>query len=539
VKKPLTVHPLLFAMFPILFLFSRNMAQFSLGVVFLPLVVVALAALGLYMLLRRFLANEKKAALIVTTGLFLFFSFGHIRELMWHFSFTIASFRFGPTKILYISYFILCCTVMLAVARTRRPLIVATKALSAAGGCLVALSVLQIGVWEAKQFAYGRCRNAEDIGSPAQNSKQQGQLPDIYYIIPDEYVRHDVLAERYGYDNTEFLDYLRSKGFYVAERSMSNYTQTALSIPSSMNMNFVPNLLPKLEPQSTNLRPLGDLFRRNKVCRFLRDNGYRIVAFASGYSLTELKNADTFITCGWALDQFQNAVIDQTPMSMIARLAVPSVSHRSRVLYIFDNLKKVRSIEGPKFVFAHILCPHEPYVFARDGSPGPQRAFGLHYGLTTGNDLTGKARIQAYTNQLVFVNRKLEELIDALLSDPSYQPIIVIQSDHGERSVTLDVKDPDVSARMSLAILNAYYFPDGRYDLLSPDITPVNTFRAVFNTYLGGKFDMLENASFVNPANRPYNLKEYRAKDACPMSVSTEDQTRALDQYPQGDRREQ
>ena len=33
-----------------------------------------------------------------------------------------------------------------------------------------------------------------------------------------------------------------------------------------------------------------------------------------------------------------------------------------------DNLDEVTSIASPKYVYAHLGAPHEPYVFAADGS---------------------------------------------------------------------------------------------------------------------------------------------------------------------------
>ena len=63
--------------------------------------------------------------------------------------------------------------------------------------------------------------------------------PDIYYIILDAYSGADVLDELYGLDNRPFLDSLRSKGFYVADDSHTNYTQTIFSVPSTLNFDYI------------------------------------------------------------------------------------------------------------------------------------------------------------------------------------------------------------------------------------------------------------------------------------------------------------
>ena len=45
--------------------------------------------------------------------------------------------------------------------------------------------------------------------------------------------------------------------------------------------------------------------------------------------------------------------------------------------------------------------------------------------------------------------------------------------------------------------MNAYHLPDGGNALLYPSITPINTFRVIFNHYLGADFELLEDSSYI------------------------------------------
>ena len=45
-----------------------------------------------------------------------------------------------------------------------------------------------------------------------------------------------------GYDNSEFLNSLRQRGFYVADCSQSNYAYTEFSLTSSLNYDYLDNL---------------------------------------------------------------------------------------------------------------------------------------------------------------------------------------------------------------------------------------------------------------------------------------------------------
>ena len=47
-----------------------------------------------------------------------------------------------------------------------------------------------------------------------------------------------------------------------------------------------------------------------------------------------------------------------------------------------------------------------------------------------------------------------------------------------------------------MRIFNAYYLPEGGNENLYETITPVNTFRVVFNTYFGGRYELLPDKSW-------------------------------------------
>ena len=53
--------------------------------------------------------------------------------------------------------------------------------------------------------------------------------------------------------------------------------------------------------------------------------------------------------------------------------------------------------------------------------------------------------------------------------------------------------------RKRSGILNAYYLPGGNVRSLSPNISPVNSFRLVFNSYFGTDLEMLPDRTYVSP----------------------------------------
>ena len=68
--------------------------------------------------------------------------------------------------------------------------------------------------------------------APGRRRSRRADAPDVYVILLDGYARADVLANAFGYDDSPFLDGLRSDGFEVADASHSNYLVTNLSVSS-------------------------------------------------------------------------------------------------------------------------------------------------------------------------------------------------------------------------------------------------------------------------------------------------------------------
>ena len=65
-------------------------------------------------------------------------------------------------------------------------------------------------------------------------------IPDVYHIVLDMYPTEDILNKRFGFDNSNFINELKSMGFRK-ENMKSNYMWTSYSIPSTINMTHFYN----------------------------------------------------------------------------------------------------------------------------------------------------------------------------------------------------------------------------------------------------------------------------------------------------------
>jgi len=79
-KGPVVFYPLLFAAFPVLFLYAYNISQTSASQMWLPLGISVGAALAMWGVLTLLLRSAAKAGLATAIFLGLLFSYGHLHD---------------------------------------------------------------------------------------------------------------------------------------------------------------------------------------------------------------------------------------------------------------------------------------------------------------------------------------------------------------------------------------------------------------------------------------------------------------------------
>jgi hypothetical protein len=177
---------------------------------------------------------------------------------------------------------------------------------------------------------------------------------------------------------------------------------------------------------------------------------------------------------------------------------------RNRILRSFDMLGEVQhKIRGPRFVFAHIVCPHPPYLFNAEGNPANNTPQGYKP-----DGLEMWQLKKPYVEQVKFVNTKLQHIVTKILAEATTPPIIIIQGDHGTASTGGWSKPTNSLITERLGILNAYYLPGDFLNKRIDSITPVNTFRIIFNTYLGTHYEVLPDRMYFSTYEAFSKLKD-------------------------------
>ena len=504
-KKWLSVvHPLLFAVFFVLAFYSANVTEAAFSEIWIPL----FAALGfaLLMLLIAFLLiglilklqtppessqpyriwDIKKAAIVASIIIVLNFTYGHILAALGG---EVSVF----TVLLPFIWLVLFIVGGYFIVKTRRDLRKPTVVLNILAVALVIIPVVSIII--------SQVTSSQEYSDSTGNKEthvvdlvEPDTPPDIYYIILDRYASASTLREAYGYDNSEFIDYLSDKGFYVANESQANYTTTYDSLPSSLNLDF---LHEEVGGELIRARPWRTMVQDYTVWRSLKAVGYEFIHFGSWYEATRVNpyadiNYNTYRIPEFTMQFFQTTL----PYFFAVALNIIGDTHETayeNVLYTFDNLTEIPNMKEPTYVFTHMLIPHHPYVFDREGN------------YQTVNQANVKSERDNYVDQLIAANNMLIELIDELLLSSEVPPIIILQADEGpypggqgkwageygwEEATTAEL-------RQKMGILNAYYLPNTDADVLYSSITPVNSFRLVFNLYFDADLELLPDYSYA------------------------------------------
>ena len=498
ISKPriFSFHPLLIGLYPFLALLGANLGQVN-SVLTLRALLVSLAfVLLVIFLLRRLVKDSHKASLLSAWLLLLFFTYGHAYTLLE--GKALFGMVLGRHLLLAPACAILAAGVGFLILRAKAPLQPVTRILNIISVLLVALALVRIGGTLLK--------NAPERAEIQQETPIQAasdDLPDVYYIILDAYSRPDMLLKYHNLDTSGFGKELEELGFVLPACTQSNYSITALSLASSLNMDYVDQVAPEIVQQNINWGAFSDYIINSEVRRVFEEMGYTTVTFETGIPWDEMPDADHYLVRERSalrqmlnfrqVTEFEVLYLRTTALRLMDELrssagyALPTVvqspqqDHYERILFVLDELEKSTVIPGPKFAFLHLMAPHGPWVLGEDGE--------YFY---SDNEMEGYARSVKYLNQ------RIPAILESIIANSEQPPIIILQGDHGFLN------------EERLAILNAYRLPGVSEEVLYPDISPVNTFRIIFNEYYGASYSILPDRSYLSDRDDPYNFNEIK-----------------------------
>lgn len=480
IKFPFFV--LLFPTFTVLVLAANNLGQIDLLVILKPLLYSNIISLLIFLIGWPIFKQPARAGLFSFSLMLFSLTYGHFYNFMEHRY--IGQWEIGTHfYLLFVScvLFFGLTFLLLFKIKNRMPL---TFILNIVLLIMVLLQIIIIANHEFRSYLAEKKTTKELRATFLQPDPGQS-LPDIYFIILDKYGRSDAIEDQYDYDNSAFIKQLEDLGFWVPECARSNYAFTVMTLSSQLNMAYVEDLT-----EDPSLKSTKALIKNNIVHQAFEEIGYTTIAFDMGYSWGNMKSFDYYFSKypenidTWSIDPFELLYIKSTigillfedKVEIGQKATLSELEQKAqRTNLILDVLPEIPEITGPKFVHAHIVCPHPPYLFNPDGSINPEAE--------EVDPFVG------YRSQLEYIEPRIIDVVSEIINNSKNPPIIIIEGDHafGHKYVT--------------SVLLALYLPEKGAAELDDHMTLINVFPHILNTYFNTDIDYLPDLSYTHTEN--------------------------------------
>jgi hypothetical protein len=464
--------------------------------------LAALATLGLAIVFGM----RARSALIVTPAIFGALMYGHVLKL------------FGtPSDLLVAVGWLLVWLGFLAAWRLSTARVLRLdRVLTGIGALLVGVSLISIVPYEVEEAM--AAPPPVLVGGRTLPSQTTAQKRDVYWLVYDRYGSDRAMRNLYHVEN-DLTPWLSDQGFEVLENSHANYVATSLSLATTMNMAHLEELTGLVGSSTSSYNAIYRRLQSSLVPRQFQALGYRYLHLGSWWNPTRFDEAADRNYNADGVNDFTNVLFTTSAMPLaVEALGLeeqPPSEHTKHIkhnTYALDQLDQLRGERGPKFVMAHILLPHPPYVYDSDGRPMTEEE---------SKSLEDK---DAGRRQLAWTNTRIRSFIEGLLALPEdQQPIIIVQADEGPWSdpyfadkVNYDwtTATPE-DLETKFGILNAWYVPGGTGSLeLRRDQSAINTFPTLFTNYFGldGYDELPDIVRTSSGWNRPYKLSDITGK---------------------------
>ena len=494
-------YPFLFAIFPIIYLYSINFVETPLFDVILPMLISLSGTFVLLIITRLILKTWIKSGLVISLLLILSFSYGHLYELIN--TSIMSEFEIGRHRYLMIEFFAIFVIGTIIIIRTKIKTPNSTIILNSIAITLIVLTIPNFIFSDNSQIDLNPenlmisnnnlSSNSFEISYVLENLDQlkSQEKPDIYYILLDGYGGTMRMKEDLNFDNYEFLSNLNDRGFFAPDKSNSNYPSSGWSIASIFGMNYLPsNETNQSNTEYRNL--LSGIIRNNEVMRNLDYLDYEIINFQPNGFITQNYQFVDQAFCQQeesSQSKFVKTLLRTTILNHVNNLLIVNVDRASILCGFSEIVSLDEKNDKPIFAVMMLRLPHPPYVFGADG----EHVIGDKVQTEEGSFVNE----EKYVDTIKFANKKTIEMVDIILKHNN-NSIIIIQSDHGY-DFGINYENPsDLQLKQRLSNLNAIYLPNSNDGVFYEGITPVNVFRIIFNEYFDASYDVLDDKMFYH-----------------------------------------
>lgn len=466
--------------------------------------------LSIYLFSKAIFKTDEKTGIFTFITLSFFFGFGYVKDFLS--DITIIN-PFIQYKIILPAILIMLGTILFFLKRSNKSF----SRLATFFFLAISINLIfELIVFTKKTVLHAEVNN--DFGDPMLSKTKDFtpctscDQPDVYFIIFDEFTSSASLKKYWNYPNDTLNNFLKNYHFFVSEKSKSNYSFTCFSLAATFEMQYL-NL-----PEGYKAGAAIDLARgeytlfKNSAVDLFEKQGYTI----HNYSIFDMANypafnglyfnnlSDLFISdetlfgrtmrdIGWNLhNPFERNVHIRDSLDRLNTFNLRN-NYINKTITDAENAIENDDNATKDFYYFHFLLPHDPYIYDENGKF---------------NQSTTMSVNEKYLEQVKYATKVLMRLTKRLFEKTQGKAVIILQGDHGFKSWPGEDNFKD----KAFENLNAIYLPDTNYTGYYNGVSPVNTYRLLFNHYFNTHYKILPDTSvpffFQEDLKRIYGLRQ-------------------------------
>jgi hypothetical protein len=494
-------HVFVFAAFPILSIYSANLATFPLRADLLlrPILLISMATMLALVAMRVWTRDLQQRAVMLSmffVGCLSFVLTSTLGEGYW--------LRTGKPEWMLTGAHVAAGVFLAWFVRTPERAYRVAPALRVSAAVLLFATIGQIALVSARRPqwhpAVAAIKSARHFEFPA-----GGPRPDIVHVLLDGLGSPGVLQTYYDLDISGHRAALEARHFTVGQGTRSNYAFTYSSVASLLNASYLDPLGPFAGVADR--RPLHDLIDNASVITALKRRGYQFDFIGSSYSATDRHPLADRCDCALiGLNELETAAYRLSPLRAFKMDWLTYGPFRQKINYELNAVRRLTDDGPPRFVLAHLILPHPPFAFDAHGRlpAGPRALFGM----PDGNEFPGTREqyVEGYRAQAQFALDQVDSLV-AHLQQRTRPTVIIISGDHGpgSRFNREDRGRSDLPERFNVFL--AVHVP-GRVVTFPSGMTLVNLYPLILKNALNAQVSDLPNRTIFTSFSSPYRFED-------------------------------
>lgn len=447
------------AAYPALFLYGKNYTDVSFKEILYPINILVFSYICVFFL-ALFMIKDYERAVLYTLFIIIWGNF-------FHFFLRGLQFFIPSTKYWHIlSLFIMLSCILINITKNK----LSKEVVKIGIALLITLANAYLIVNLLPPVVSAVTNHSRKVPARSNLKGTPTDLPNIYYLVFDEYSSNDFMKKYYNYDNQDLVDKLNLLGFNISLSSTNEAYMTNICMTNSLNLNY----LFDMDDDKDNNMAEEIIKRRenNLLFEILKDQNYNISAVgqASFYGLKDASNAGEVEAATFDGKSFRQLVLQQT-------FFYPYIKNNpsKKMKNIDQNRAYIKNANffpnSGEFVLFHIEMPHTPFVVDQNGT------------LISSENILNWNDKKYYLGQYKYATDMMIDIVSDLVKEDE-NAVIVLTSDHSARA--LDEFDEVDKCQ----IFNAVYFQGKKLDI--EGLSGINTLRLILNELFNMDFDMIK-----------------------------------------------